>query len=168
MTNSDKKISAINWLQNKLINRENSIIFDHSGFRCFNLIQNFVEANDHPFKTPAIYYKAFPQESAAEFTQTLLREIAAKLYDPTLHSRKSLPEIVAAAQLKMVIIDQSHLYPLDTLDDLLENFAKCNVCLLLIGTYHQLKIAQILSHPVVSQWPKLTVNSTSESLPKTC
>lgn len=168
MIDSAQKNSTISWLQNKLHKREHGIVFNHVGFSCFNLIQDFVEANDHRFKTPAIYYEAIPQESATEFIATLKEEIIAKVGHPYLNLDTPLSEIVANTGLKMVIIDRSHLHSLRTLNELLESFVACNVCLLLVGSHRKLKIAQFLSHPEVSQWSRLTIERETKSLPKTC
>jgi hypothetical protein len=52
---SSRKL-AINWLKNKLINRENGLVFDDLDFSSLDIIQSFLEANDNSLKTPAIYY----------------------------------------------------------------------------------------------------------------
>lgn len=159
MIELSRKTLTINWLQNKLINHKNGVIFDDAVLSCFALIQDFLEANDHRFKTPAIYYQAFPEESAAEFIETLREEITSKLGTSDIYRHKSLSEIVADTGLKMVIIDRSHLHPEDTLNSILEQLTSCDVRLILIGCYHKMKIAQILSHPLITQWDKFTVNN---------
>lgn len=168
MIELSKKISTINWLQNKLINHEHGIIFDNGDFSCFNLIQDFIEAHDHRFKTPAIYYQAFPEESAIEFIDTLREEVTAKLGTSEIYRDKSLSEIAIEAGLKMVIIDQCHLHPQDTLDSLLEKLSHCNVRLILVGVQHKMAVAQILSHPIISQWDQFTVDNKCECLTKVC
>lgn len=162
MIELSKKILTVNWLQNKLINQENGIILGDADFSCFDIIQNFIEANDHPFQTPVIYYEAFPEESAAELIATLREEITAKLGTPKLYRNKSLSEIVVAGELKMVIIDRSHLYSLKTVEDFLEQFEPCGVCLLLVGSYSQMKMSQLLDHPNISQWSRFIVNQKCE------
>ena len=168
MIELSRKILTVNWLQNKLINQENSIIIDDAGFNCFDIIQNFIEANDHPFQTTAIYYEAFPEESAVELIATLREEITAKLGTPQLYINKSLSEIVVTVGLKMVIIDRSHLYPLSTLEDLLEQFESCNVCLLLVGSYSKMKMAQLLHHPTISKWERFILNQKYELVSEIC
>ncbi len=164
---SSRKL-AINWLKNKLINRKNGLVFDDLDSSSFDIIQSFLEANDHPLKTPAIYYQAFPGESTAEFLSILSEELTAKLGNLEFKSGRSLSEIIDAAGLKLIIIDRSYLHPLNTLDELLRQFADCNVGLILVGTYSQMKIAKIISHPTVSQWSKLAINCQCESLAKIC
>ena len=159
MLESSRKIVTINWLQNKLINHESGIIFDNPDCSCFNFIQDFVESNHHSFKTPVIYYEAFPDEKAEELIDTLREEITAKLGNPQLYLHKPLSEVVAAAELKMVIIDQSYLYPLNTLEDLLEQLISCNVCLLLVGSDNKMRNSGILSHPIISQWERFIVDN---------
>jgi len=168
MIEVSRKILTTNWLQKKLINHEHGIVFDDANFSSFALIQNFIEANDHPFQTPAIYYEAFPEESAAELIATLKEELTAKLGNPKLHLNKSLSDIVATVGLQMIIIDRSHLHPIDTLEDLLEQFMSCNVCLILVACYSKINIAQLLSHPAISQWEMFVVNNESEMIPEIC
>ena len=163
MIESSRKIVTINWLQNKLINHENGVILDNSDCTCFNFIQDFLEANNHFFKTPVIYYEAFPDEKAEELIDTLREEIAGKLGNTELYLHQPLSEIVAAAELKMVIIDQSYLYPLNTLDDLLEQLIPCNVCLLLVGSDDKMQNGQILSHPIISQWERFVVDNECQN-----
>ena len=158
-----KNTVVINWLQNKLVNHENGIFFDDPSCSCFNFIQDFLEANDHFVKTPVIYYEAFPNETAGELIDTLREEITAKLGNPDLYLRKSLSEIVAAVELKMLIIDKSYHYSLSTLDDLLKQLIPCNVCLLLVGSYDKMQNNQILSHPIISQWERFVVDNECQN-----
>ncbi|MEL6441440.1 MAG: hypothetical protein AAFQ80_19575 [Cyanobacteria bacterium J06621_8] len=164
MIDLSRKILINNWLQNKLINHENGLILDDRDFNCFPLIQDFLAANDHPLKTTAIYYEAFPEESATEFIDLLQEEIMAKLGSTEVNHQKPLPEILMEAGLKMVIIDRCYLHPQDTLNNLLEQLSNCNVCLILIGLYDQMKLAQIIDHPTICQWDRFSVNSHCESL----
>jgi hypothetical protein len=115
------------WLENKLVNHENGIIVDDPDSCIFESIQSFLETYDHPLKTTAIYYQAFPGESTVEFLNTLSHELTSKLANPKLNSSNSLAEIITETGLKMVIIDRSHLHPLSTLNDLLDQFAICQV-----------------------------------------
>ncbi len=158
-----KNTVVINWLQNKLVNHENGIFFDDPGCSCFNFIQDFLEANEHFVKTPVIYYEAFPNETAGELIGTLREEITAKLGNSDLYLRKSLSEIIAAAELKMVIIDQSYLYPLNTLEDLLEQLTPCNVCLILVSSYDKMQNNRILNHPIISQWERFVVDNECQN-----
>lgn len=164
---SSKKL-AIDWLKNKLINRENGLVFDDLDSSSFDIIQSFLEANDHPWKTPAIYYQAFPGESSAEFLSILREELTAKLGNLEFKSGRSLSEIIDTSGLKLIIIDKSYLHPLNTLDELLRQFADCNVGLILVGTHSQMKIAKIIDHPTVSQWSRLAINCQCDSLAKIC
>lgn len=164
---SSRKL-AIDWLKNKLINRENGLVFDDIDSSSFDIIQSFIEANDHPLKTPAIYYQAFPGESAAEFLSVLSKELTAKLGNLEFKSPRSLSEIIDTSGLKLIIIDKSYLHPLNTLDELLRQFADCNVGLILVSTYSQMKIAKIISHPIVSQWSRLAIDCQCEFLAKIC
>ncbi len=174
MIELSRKILTANWLQKKLVNHENGIIFDDASDSCFDIIQNFIEANDHSFQTPIIYYEAFPEENAAELIATLQEELTAKLGSPKLYLSKSLSEIVAVVGLKMVIIDkshlldQNHLHPINTLEDLLEQFATCHVSLLLVGSYDKMKMTQLLEHPTISQWEKFVVNKECELVSEIC
>ncbi len=168
MLDSNRAILTLNWLKTKLIKRENAILLDDHCSCSFEVIQNFIASVDQPLKTPVIYYKAFPEESAVQFFKTLSEELASKLGFPELNSHQSLCQIIEVAALKMVIIDQSYLHPLDTLENIIDFFGSCYVCLILVGSHEKLKIAQILSHPVVSQWEQFTVCEQYKSLPKFC
>lgn len=162
MIKLSRKILTINWLQNKLIKHENGIVFDDANFSCFEVIQEFVETNTCRFKTPIIYYQAFPEESAAEFIETLRAEITAKLGTAEGYLDQPLEKIVADTGLKMVIIDRSHLHPQDTLNSLLEQLANCNVRLILVGSYKKMKVARILNHPLISLWDRFAINGQCE------
>lgn len=168
MLDSNRAIRTLNWLKTKLIKRDNAILIDDPCTCSFEAIQNFIASVDHPLKTPVIYYEAFPEESAAEFFKTLSEELASKLGSPELNSHQPLEQIIKVAALKMVIIDQSYLHPLDTLENIIDFFTSCYVCLILVGSSEKLKIAQILSHPVVSQWEQFTVCDQYKALPKFC
>ena len=147
--------TASNWLKNKFIKGENGIVFDNSNSDNFNEIQNFIEGLAHTFKTPIIYYQAFPEESAVGFLDTLKEELISKLSKLESNSQQSLSSVIEEAELKMIIIDKCHLHPLDTLQDLLDFFSSCNVAIILVGSKSKMAIAQILSHPIISQWDKL-------------
>ena len=156
------------WLENKLVNHENGIVVDNPDSCSFESIQNFLETYDHPLKTTAIYYQAFPGESTVEFLNTLSYELTSKLGNPRLNSSNSLAEIIGAAGLKMIIIDRSHLHPLNTLNDLLHQFAECNVCLILVGSASKIATTQILSHPTIKQWDKFTVDDECGTISNKC
>ena len=148
-------IVASNWLRNKFITGDNGVIFDNSNSSNFIAIQNFIEELDHPLKTPLIYYQAFPEESAVSFLDTLKEELASKLGKQELSSQESLSTVIKKAELKMIIIDKCHLHPLNTLQNLLDFFLECNVAIILVGSKSKMALAQILSHPLISQWDKL-------------
>lgn len=167
MIESTKSTRTLNWLKTKLIKNENGIFFDDDTCN-FDLIQNFIKGVDHNLQTPVIYYQAFPEESATQFLDTLGKELASKLGKPELYSSQSLLEIIEAAALKMVIIDQSYFHPLDTLQNLLDFFASCRVIVILVGSYSKMETSQILSHPTVAQWDQFLACGEYKTLPKLC
>lgn len=145
----------LDWLNNKLTNGENGIIFDNHDHHSFDLIHDFLEHYDCVFKTPAIYYQAFPEESAAEFLNTLKEELASKLGSHELNSQKSLTSVIKNAELQMVIIDDCHLHPQDTLQNLIDFFSLCEIALILVGEQNKMAIAQVLNNPKVYSWDRL-------------
>jgi hypothetical protein len=147
-----------NWLENNLINQEHGIILDDADLSSFDLIQDFLEANDHLFKTTVIYYNAFAKESSAEFLNTLQEELSSKLGSHKLKSDLTLPEVIANAGLKMVIIDQSYLHPRETTDQLLRFLTEQHIALILVGSADNMNCSEILSHPEIAQWDCLVVN----------
>ena len=58
----------------------------------------------------------------------------------------------------MLIIDRIHLQPLETLDNLLNQLAIYNVCLILIGLSSKMKNARILDCPAIAGWDRLILN----------
>ena len=84
-------------------------------------------------------------------------KLASKLGNIEFKSNQSLLNIVKVAALKMVIIDQSHFHPLNTINHLLDFFGYCNISLILVSSRNKLEIAQVLSHPAISQWKQFTV-----------
>lgn len=160
---------AINWLNNKFIQHNNNgILLEEGCCEIFDVVQNFLESVDKEFKTPAIYYQAFPEESAIQFFDTLGAELTSKSGEHKVCLHQSLADIIEKSSLKMVIIDKSHLHPLDTLNRIIELFASCNVCLILIGPSKKMAIAQILNHPTVTQWDRFSVCKKHKSSPKIC
>jgi len=159
---------VLNWLTNKLIHGENGIIFDCEHTDSFGVIQDFIEIRDLCFKTPAIYYQAFPEESAAEFLNTLGEELIYKLGRPGLDYEQSLSKTIQEAELKMVVIDKCHLHPQDTLQSLLNFFSDCNVAVVLVGSCRKMAIAQILSNPLVFHWDTLEIADKRETTAKFC
>jgi hypothetical protein len=147
-----------NWLETKLVNQEHGIILDDADLSSFNLIQDFLEASDHLFKTTVIYYNAFAEENAAEFLNTLQEELSSKLGSHKLKSDLTLPEVIANAGLKMMIIDQSYLHPWETTDELFRFATELHVALILVGSADKMNCSQILSHPEIAQWDRLVVN----------
>lgn len=147
-----------NWLETKLVNQEHGIILDDADLSSFNFIQDFLEANDHLFKTTVIYYNAFAEESVAEFLITLQEELSSKLGSHKLKSDLTLPEIIANAGLKMIIIDQSYLHPRETTDELLKFLTELHVALILVGSADNMNSSKILSRPGIAQWDRLVIN----------
>lgn len=167
MIESPKSTLTLNWLKTKLINGENGIIFDDDSSN-FDLIQNFIESADHNLKTPVVYYQAFPEESATQFLDTLSKELVSKLGIPELNSSQSLFKIIEVAALKMVIIDKSQLHPIDTLQNLLDFFACCDVALILVGSRSKMETSQILSHPAVAHWDQFLAYGEYETSSRLC
>lgn len=147
-----------NWLEIRLINQEHGIILDDADLSSFNPIQDFIEANDHFFKTPVIYYNAFAEESAAEFLRTLQAELTSKLGSHKRKSDLTLAEAIAMAGLKMIIIDQSYFHPEETIQELLKFLTEQQVAVILVGAKGKMNSSPIVSHPVISQWDNLVVN----------
>lgn len=155
VTPKTKTLLASNWLQTMLVSGENGIIFEKGYSSNFEEIQNFIESIDsidHDLKTSVIYYRAFAQETAGQFLNTLSDELVSKLGFNALQSNQSLIKTIRAAALKMVIIEESHLHPLETIDNLVNFFGYCGVSLILVGSQEKMAGAPILSHPQVSQW----------------
>jgi hypothetical protein len=157
---------TLNWLNNKLINQDNGIIFDCHDSNSFYVIQDFIEACDRQFTTPAIYYQAFPEESAVDFLNILGAELASKLGKPELSSQQSLLNIIEQAELKIIVIDDCHLHPQDTLQDLLDFFAVCKVAVILVGCRHKMAIAQVLHNSTVVHWDTLEVTEEWQTTAK--
>lgn len=155
-----------NWLKSKLIHQENGIIFNSCDLDLFDLIQDFLEDCDGQFKTPAIYYQAFPEESAVEFLDTLGEELSSKLGNRELASQQSLLSIIQDAELKVILIDNCHLHPQDTLQNLLDFFTVCKVAVILIGDREKMTISQILNHPKIAEWDKLEATEKYGSIPE--
>jgi hypothetical protein len=149
------------WLENRLINREHGIILDNADLSSFDLIQDFIEANDHCFKTPVIYYKAFAAESAAEFLRTLQEELTSKLGSHKLKSDLTLAEAIANAGLKMIIVDQSYLYSQETIQEIMKFLTEQQVALILVGAEVKINSSSIVSHPATNSWHRLVVNRMS-------
>ncbi len=165
MIDQTESTLILSWLKTKLIHCENGVIIKSTCSCSFEGIQSFIKSINHSFKTPAIYYQAFPEESTDQFQflDTLREELASKLGNIEFKSNQSLLNIVKAAALKMVIIDQSYLHPLNTINHLLDFFGYCNVSLILVSSGNKLEIAQVLSHPAISQWEQFTVCDKSEA-----
>lgn len=155
-----KTTKTINWLAAKLKNRECGVLLESRPRSSFDAIQNFIESYELPFKTLVTYYEAFPEESALEFYNTLGKELVSKLGSSSAYQKKPLSDIIEDAGLKMIFLDDCHLYPLDTLENLLELFSSCQVSVILVGERKKLAIAKILNHPVVNQWDNSDLAST--------
>ncbi len=163
MIESLRKTSINNWLKGKLNDRESGIIFAELPSDYFGIIQDFLEAHDRPHKTSAIYYEAFPEESAAEFLATLCYELTTKFGSTKFNSLSDLTEIVATVGLKMVIIDRSYLHPIDTYNKILSQLASCNVGIIAIGSRSKMQIARLLDLPSVKSWDRLDLDGESEN-----
>jgi hypothetical protein len=157
MSRTSKKID--DWLENRLINQEHGIILDDADLNSFEPIQDFIEANDHFFKTPVIYYNAIADESAAEFLRTLQDELVSRLGTHRLKSDLTLVEAIANAGLKMIIIDQSYLHPEETIRQLLKIFTELPLALILVGAEDKMNSSSIMVHPATSSWHRLVVNT---------
>ena len=169
MNQEQLQISILTWLTDKSTQRENGIILLEDCDRSFELIHSFIENADDPFKTPVIYYRAFAYESAVNFFDTLGSELISKLGEHKLSQHQSLANIIKLAELQMVIIDKVELYPLDSLNKIVDLFANCNVCLILIcSSRPRIKIASVLQHHSVSEWDKFSINAADNSLPTVC
>ena len=162
MVESSKITLIHEWLEARLLDRQSGIIFVEPALNYFDLIQDFVEANDRPLQTPGIYYQAFPEESAAEFLEVLTYELTSKFGREKFNSSQSLTEITAAVGLKMIIIDRCYLHPLDSLYKILDRLATCDVATILIGSYCKIKIAQILEYPSIDRWERLVLDECCE------
>lgn len=156
------------WLQQRLANLENGVVIEERDFDNFEAIQDFIEAKDLTRKTPAIYYQAFPKESAAKFLSILEEELRFKLGNQKLYADASLPEIITAAELKMVIIDQSYLHPQETTRELVLWLNHHDVCLVLVGLRSQIDRTQILSDAAITQVYQTTANNCANALPVSC
>lgn len=166
MTKLSKKTALSNWLNDRFDNRQNGVIFTESESNYFEVIQDFLEDKDRLLQTPAIYYEAFPEESASAFLNVLTQELTAKFGRDKFNSSMSLAEITATVRLKMVIIDRSYLQPLDALHNILSQLAMCNVGTILIGSHRKLKIAEILEFSALERWEKLILDNYCEISPK--
>ena len=147
-----RMISTENWLETKLISGDDGIIFDNCNRNSFEEIQEFIASKDCQFQTPIIYYQAFPEESSIQFLDTLQNELTSKLGTLRASSPKSLSTTIEDAGLKMIVIDDCHLHPEDTLQNLLDFFSSCNVAVILVGCKQKMTISQILNNPIVRQW----------------
>ena len=156
-----------NWLKNKLIHQDNGIIFDTDYSDCFNVVQDFLENYDCKFKTHAIYYQAFPEESALDFLNTLGEELGSKLSRSESNTERSLLEIIQDSELKLILIDNCHLHPQNTLQNLINFFSVCQVGIILIGHDDKMAIAQILDNPMIYQWDSIDATANKcESSPR--
>ena len=167
MTESSKKTAIKSWLNNRFDDRQNGVVFTESESDYFEIIQDFLEDKDRLLQTPAIYYEAFPEESASAFLNVLTQELTAKFGSNKFNSSVSLAEITAMVGLRMVIIDRSYLQPSDALCSILDQLTKCNVGTILVGSHHKLKISGILKHPDLNRWEKLILDNWCEIFPPT-
>ena len=150
-------VSTLNWLKRKLLDGENGIIIDTDDSFSFNLIQEFIDSYDRDFKTPIIYYQAFPEESIVQFLDTLKDELLSKLGKSQLSSQLTLLDTIQDTELKMIVIDRCYLHPSDTLQNLLDFCSSCGIAVILVGTRTKMTMSQVLSNPQVSDWDCLAV-----------
>jgi len=156
----------LSWLERKLTHHENGVIFEDHNIFVFDAVQDFIESINCTFKTPIIYFEAFPEENSANFFSTLYDELTSKLSDLQNDNQQSLVEVIQSASLKMIIIDKCHLQPINTLNSMIEFFARCNVAVILISTEEKIKISGLIEHKHISQWNKLSIIDKSLSLSK--
>lgn len=154
------------WLKDKLNNHENGVILENNNMLAFEAVQDFIESIDCTFKTPVIYFEAFPEESLASFFATLYEELASKLSHLKNDQQQSLVEVIQSTSLKMVIIDKSHLQPIDTFNSMIDFFARCNVVVIIISTEEKTKISGLVDHEHIVQWEKLSLVEKFLPLPK--
>jgi hypothetical protein len=157
MNTLTKKVNLSDWLGVKFANSQNGIFFDDHFDHKFTIVQDFVESRDDDFKTPVVYYQVFPEETASQFLTTLKAELLSKLGMPETDSEQSILKAIKDARLKLIILDEIHLQPLDTLQDLLRFFESCNVSVVLVGSRSKMEIAQILALPSVSTWDQFEI-----------
>ena len=93
-------------------------------------------------------------------------ELASKLGNRQLSSQQSLFSTIQDAELKMILIDDCHLHPQDTLQNLIDFFSACKVAVILIGCQNKMAIAQILNNPRVLNWDRLETLDKCESIPE--
>ena len=154
MSESIKITRTLNWLEAKMVNGNCGILLECPNINSFDIIQDFIESYECDFQTPVIYYQAFAEESALQFMDTLGEELAAKLGNPQLKKAKSFLDIIEDSGLKMIIIDDCHLHPQATLDQLLKVFADCNVAVILVGKQENIAPSQILDRPTIRHWDR--------------
>ena len=159
---------TLDWLNDKFTQRKNGIIFEEKCGYSFDIVHSFVESVDATFKTPAIYYQAFAQESAIHFFDTLREELTGKLGEHKIGNNQSLANIIQLARLEMLIIDKVHLHPCNTSTKIVDFFTSCNVCLIFICSLQQTEIIKIFNHPQISQWNKFYMSRQNESSPTIC
>lgn len=147
------------WLNQKFNNSENGVFIDTNDFDSFDLIQDFLELKDHQYKTPAIYYQAFPDEHLPNFILTLEEELRGKLGYYRSNSCSTMSELISLAELKTVIIDRSYLYTWEMIDELWKWLAKYQVGVILISSQATTHGSPILNHPVISRWERFIADS---------
>ena len=157
MRSTTEEISA--WLNRKFDSRENGILLDTYDLGSFEQIQDFLEAKDHPVKTPAIYYQAFADENSGELIDSLEEELKSKLGYDQAKSCTTMEELIATAELKTVVIDQSYLYSWETIYGLWKWLKEYQVGLILVCSQTKIQDSQILNYPVISQWEQFIASA---------
>ena len=146
------------WLNTKFDNHENGIFLDNSDLESFEPIQDFLETKEQTVKTPVIYYQAIADENLEEFISTLEDELRSKLGCYRSQSCPTTAEAIAAAGLKTIIIDRSHLCAGEMINGLWKWLAEYQVGLILVVSQAKIQESPILSHPVISHWERFTAS----------
>ncbi|MEL6929099.1 MAG: hypothetical protein AAFO95_10720 [Cyanobacteria bacterium J06600_6] len=150
MTSTYRKINS--WLDKMLNSRANGILLSSESSDSFEAIQDYLETIEHPVQTNAIYYRAFADDNLDELLATLEEELRLKLGFASSQSCSTLSEVIALAELKTVVIDQSHLYAKEMIDGLCEWLFENQVNLVFVASKTEVYASDFLNHPILSQW----------------
>lgn len=164
------RLSVIDkWLEDRLTKNQNGIIVSSEDNTAFGAIQDFLESKDHSFKTPAIYYSAFIDDSPVEFKQILIEELSSKLGLYRSKSCSTASEIIAMSELQMVIVDRCYLHSSETMESLLNWLNEHGVGLILVGSQAKMNRVQFLQRPSVANLLQLRPNTYQyDVLPISC
>ncbi|MEL6496594.1 MAG: hypothetical protein AAFQ41_15945 [Cyanobacteria bacterium J06623_7] len=147
------------WLESKFTKGENGIIIDSCEHESFDIIQDFLAEKEHSYKTYAIYYDAFAEESPTEFMNTLAEELGSKLGHHRAKSCPTLTDKIVASELKMVIIDRSYLHSIETTNALMTWLNQYGVSLVLVGSKTEMNQTQYLNHPSLTGLSRFIVGN---------